>query len=110
MQLSLVLMVLMLESTRSASCTRVTGRGHLDVNRISGYIPGKIVFFLMQVSVNSILFLYVIGHFGYAGQCQSKESSPGLNLAFRHSTGNEDLLFMFLSKWEMPIFFLRLLA
>jgi hypothetical protein len=28
---------------------RVTGRGHMDVNRISGYIPGKIVFFLMQV-------------------------------------------------------------
>ena len=27
---------------------RVTGRGHIDVNRISGYIPGKIVFFLMQ--------------------------------------------------------------
>ena len=28
---------------------RVTGRGYMDVNRISGYIPGKIVFFLMQV-------------------------------------------------------------
>jgi len=28
---------------------RVTGRGHMDVNRISGYIPGKIVTFLMQV-------------------------------------------------------------
>ncbi|GLI69499.1 hypothetical protein VaNZ11_014133 [Volvox africanus] len=27
----------------------VTGRGHMDVNRISGYLPGKIVFFLMQV-------------------------------------------------------------
>ena len=27
----------------------VTGRGYMDVNRISGYIPGKIVFFLMQV-------------------------------------------------------------
>ena len=27
----------------------VTGRGHMDVNRISGYIPGKMVFFLMQV-------------------------------------------------------------
>lgn len=27
---------------------RVTGRGYMDVNRISGYIPGKIVFFLMQ--------------------------------------------------------------
>lgn len=27
----------------------VTGRGHLDVNRISGYISGKIVFFLMQI-------------------------------------------------------------
>lgn len=27
----------------------VTGAGHIDVNRISGYIPGKIVFFLMQV-------------------------------------------------------------
>lgn len=26
----------------------VTGRGHMDVNRISGYLPGKIVFFLMQ--------------------------------------------------------------
>ena len=26
----------------------VTGRGYMDVNRISGYIPGKIVFFLMQ--------------------------------------------------------------
>ena len=28
---------------------RVTGRGYMDVNRISGYIPGKMVFFLMQV-------------------------------------------------------------
>lgn len=27
----------------------ITGRGYMDVNRISGYIPGKIVFFLMQV-------------------------------------------------------------
>ncbi|KAF6255112.1 6-phosphofructo-2-kinase-domain-containing protein [Scenedesmus sp. NREL 46B-D3] len=27
----------------------VTGRGHIDINRISGYLPGKIVFFLMQV-------------------------------------------------------------
>ncbi|KAG1672615.1 hypothetical protein FOA52_002095 [Chlamydomonas sp. UWO 241] len=27
----------------------VTGRGYMDVNRISGYIPGKIVFFLMQI-------------------------------------------------------------
>lgn len=27
----------------------VTGRGYMDVNRISGYIPGKMVFFLMQV-------------------------------------------------------------
>uniref|UniRef100_A0A7R9VHD7 6-phosphofructo-2-kinase domain-containing protein n=1 Tax=Chlamydomonas euryale TaxID=1486919 RepID=A0A7R9VHD7_9CHLO len=27
----------------------VTGRGHMDVNRISGYIAGKIVFFLMQI-------------------------------------------------------------
>ncbi|EFJ46639.1 hypothetical protein VOLCADRAFT_30993, partial [Volvox carteri f. nagariensis] len=26
----------------------VTGRGHMDLNRISGYLPGKIVFFLMQ--------------------------------------------------------------
>jgi hypothetical protein len=34
-------------STRSTA-RRVTGRGHMDVNRISGYIPGKIVFFLMQ--------------------------------------------------------------
>ena len=30
---------------------RVTGKGYMDVNRISGYIPGKIVFFLMQVRV-----------------------------------------------------------
>jgi 6-phosphofructo-2-kinase / fructose-2,6-biphosphatase 3 len=29
----------------------VTGKGHMDVNRISGYIPGKIVFFLMQVII-----------------------------------------------------------
>lgn len=26
------------------------GRGYMDVNRISGYLPGKMVFFLMQVS------------------------------------------------------------
>jgi 6-phosphofructo-2-kinase/fructose-2,6-biphosphatase len=31
---------------------RVTGRGHIDINRISGYLPGKIVFFLMQVCRN----------------------------------------------------------
>ena len=29
---------------------RVTGRGYMDVNRISGYIPGKMVFYLMQAS------------------------------------------------------------
>ncbi|PNW72565.1 hypothetical protein CHLRE_16g691888v5 [Chlamydomonas reinhardtii] len=28
----------------------VTGRGYMDINRISGYLPGKIVFFLMQVA------------------------------------------------------------
>ncbi|DBA78530.1 hypothetical protein WJX79_005894 [Trebouxia sp. C0005] len=27
----------------------VTGKGYMDVNRISGYIPGKMVFFLMQI-------------------------------------------------------------
>ena len=26
------------------------GRGYMDVNRISGYLPGKMVFFLMQAS------------------------------------------------------------
>lgn len=31
-------------------CRRVTGKGYMDVNRISGYIPGKMVFFLMQVT------------------------------------------------------------
>lgn len=38
------------EGLMSACCAtcRVTGRGYMDVNRISGYIPGKIVFFLMQ--------------------------------------------------------------
>ena len=33
----------------------VTGRGHMDINRISGYIPGKIVFFLMQVIALSLI-------------------------------------------------------
>lgn len=28
----------------------VTGRGYLDINRISGYIPGKLVFYLMQIN------------------------------------------------------------
>ena len=27
----------------------LTGRGYMDINRISGYISGKLVFFLMQV-------------------------------------------------------------
>ncbi|KDD72310.1 6-phosphofructo-2-kinase, partial [Helicosporidium sp. ATCC 50920] len=27
----------------------VTGRGHMDVNRISGYLPGKMVMYLMQI-------------------------------------------------------------
>lgn len=31
------------------SVCRVTGRGHIDINRISGYLSGKIVFYLMQV-------------------------------------------------------------
>ena len=35
-------------SACAAICYRVTGKGYMDVNRISGYIPGKIVFFLMQ--------------------------------------------------------------
>ena len=39
---------------------RVTGRGYMDVNRISGYLPGKIVFFLMQVGLVACMFkLYV---------------------------------------------------
>ena len=29
----------------------VTGRGYMDINRISGYIPGKLVQFLMQVNL-----------------------------------------------------------
>jgi 6-phosphofructo-2-kinase/fructose-2,6-biphosphatase len=32
----------------------VTGRGYMDINRISGYIPGKIVFFLMQVCAPTV--------------------------------------------------------
>lgn len=28
---------------------RVTGRGYMDINRISGYLPGKIVSYFMQV-------------------------------------------------------------
>lgn len=28
----------------------LAGRGYMDVNRISGYLPGKMVFFLMQAS------------------------------------------------------------
>lgn len=31
---------------------RVTGRGHIDINRISGYLSGKIVFYLMQVGTD----------------------------------------------------------
>ena len=34
---------------------RVTGKGYMDVNRISGYIPGKMVFFLMQVTLDCSL-------------------------------------------------------
>ena len=34
---------------------RVTGKGYMDVNRISGYIPGKMVFFLMQVALGCSL-------------------------------------------------------
>ena len=34
---------------------RVTGKGYMDVNRISGYIPGKMVFFLMQVVLGALL-------------------------------------------------------
>jgi 6-phosphofructo-2-kinase / fructose-2,6-biphosphatase 3 len=37
----------------------VTGRGYMDINRISGYIPGKMVFFLMQVSVINLISSYV---------------------------------------------------
>lgn len=37
----------------------VTGRGYMDINRISGYIPGKMVFFLMQVSVINLFSSYV---------------------------------------------------
>lgn len=41
---------------------RVTGKGYMDVNRISGYIPGKMVFFLMQVllgwSLASVMLLH----------------------------------------------------
>jgi hypothetical protein len=33
----------------------VTGRGHLDINRISGYLPGKIVGFLLQVGKRQLI-------------------------------------------------------
>ena len=42
-------------AAHSASCWVLraawapAGRGYMDVNRISGYLPGKMVFFLMQV-------------------------------------------------------------
>lgn len=37
------------------TCTRSpTGRGYMDVNRISGYLPGKMVFFLMQVGSGGV--------------------------------------------------------
>ncbi|KAL6745907.1 6-phosphofructo-2-kinase-domain-containing protein [Haematococcus lacustris] len=43
----------------------VTGRGHMDINRISGYIPGKLVFFLMQVckvSLSTVRKIWLTRH------------------------------------------------
>ena len=40
-------------SRLSCILRRVTGRGYMDVNRISGYIPGKMVFYLMQVGLRA---------------------------------------------------------
>ena len=51
---------------------RVTGKGYMDVNRISGYIPGKMVFFLMQVSLgwspHVLLACVILFH---SGSCPS---------------------------------------
>jgi len=38
----------------------VTGRGHLDINRISGYLPGKIVGLLLQVE--SVKHFFYVSH------------------------------------------------
>ncbi|KAG2447462.1 hypothetical protein HYH02_007783 [Chlamydomonas schloesseri] len=45
----------------------VTGRGYMDINRISGYLPGKIVFFLMQVRSSACAFASVFRATGGAG-------------------------------------------
>ncbi|KAG2422824.1 hypothetical protein HXX76_015767 [Chlamydomonas incerta] len=43
----------------------VTGRGYMDINRISGYLPGKIVFFLMQASGAALARDYCWGRRGW---------------------------------------------
>ena len=60
----------------AALCYRVTGKGYMDVNRISGYIPGKIVFFLMLVRFCNL------GAPASAGQC-SYEHPAGLGSCVR---------------------------
>ena len=35
----------------------------MDINRISGYIPGKMVFFLMQVSIYCIVIVDALAAF-----------------------------------------------
>lgn len=46
----------------------------MDINRISGYIPGKMVFFLMQVSIYCIVIVDVLAAFTAAYILFDKES------------------------------------
>lgn len=54
----------------------VTGKGYMDVNRISGYIPGKMVFYLMQASVC----------WGVSVKTPTQQVSPTSNLPPTNST------------------------
>lgn len=52
----------------------ITGRGYLDINRISGYIPGKLVSFLMQACSAGLKFTRKIW-LTRPAECESNRNS-----------------------------------
>ena len=67
-----------LDTDARLGARRVTGRGYMDVNRISGYIPGKMVFFLMQVGSKGPRVAAVCGAFAMCAGTSREASSCGV--------------------------------
>lgn len=79
----LIRLMLITPRTDRMPC-RVTGKGYMDVNRISGYIPGKMVFFLMQVTLGWSLASVILLHAASGPSLLLAEHMPEDTLTVLH--------------------------